>query len=216
MHAPRSTYRAAVFDLDGTLIDSTEAIVESTARALAELGWPTVPREVVQAHIGYKLEVIFPERSFAERRRLIEVIGRHYSGVCEAGTRLHPGMGELVRDLAGRGVPLGIVTSKRRDHSEAILKALGVRDRFRVLVGSEDVARMKPDPEGLLRAVAALGVAPPECLYVGDTRVDVETARGAGVAVAGVGWGTDGLEALTAAGIDHAVTDADALGPLLG
>lgn len=216
MHAPCSTYRAAIFDLDGTLIDSTEAIVASTARALEELGWPPLPPEVIARHIGYKLEAVFPERSPAERRRLIEVIGRHYTGVCAARTRLCPGMGDLVHGLAARGVPLGIVTSKRRDHSEIILKALGVRDRFRVLIGSEDVARMKPDPEGLRRAVTTLGVPPAACLYVGDTRVDVETARGAGVAVAGVGWGTDGLPVLEAEGVDHAVHEARALAPLFG
>jgi len=214
MDPGRSTYRAAVFDLDGTLIDSTHAIVESTARALAELGWPPLEREVIVRHIGYKLEAVFPERSVEERRRLIEVIGRHYAGLCEAGTRLCPGMGPLVEGLAGRGVPLGVVTSKRRDHSEAILKALGVRHHFRVLIGCEDVVRMKPDPEGLHRALAVLGTAPEACLYVGDTRVDVRAARGAGGAVAGVGWGTDGLAALEAEGVDHAVDRPEALGAL--
>jgi 2-phosphoglycolate phosphatase len=210
MH-PRSNYRAALFDLDGTLIDSTEAIVLSTTRALAELGWPALDRAVIVAHIGYKLEVVFPERATDERRRLIDVIGRHYDALCEAGTRLWPGVGEALLALAGRGVPMGVVTSKRRHHAEAVLTALGVRGHFKVLVGCEDVARMKPHPEGLIRALEVLEVAPEEALYVGDTRVDVETARGAGVAVAGVAWGTDGLAVLTDAGIDHAIDDARAL-----
>jgi 2-phosphoglycolate phosphatase len=216
MHGPRSTYAAAVFDLDGTLIDSTHAIVESTELALAELGWPPLAREVIVGHIGYKLEAVFPERSIEERRRLIKVIGRHYASRCETGTRLCPGMGEVLAALAAKGVPMGIVTSKRRDHSEAILEALGVRHHFRVVIGCEDVARMKPDPEGLRTAVAALGAAPGASLYVGDTRVDVKTAQGAGVPVAAVGWGTDPLDALQAEGADHAVRNPEALSGLFG
>lgn len=214
MHGTRATYAAAVFDLDGTLIDSTAAIVESTMNALAELGWSPLAREVIVRHIGYKLEAVFPERSLEERRRLIEVIGRHYTALCEAGTRLCPGMGAVLDALAARGVPMGIVTSKRRDHSEAILNALGVRGHFRVLIGCEDVARMKPDPEGLRMAVAALGAAPAATLYVGDTRIDVRTARGAGVPVAAVEWGTDPLDALAAEGADHALSDPAALAGL--
>jgi len=211
MRTPCSTYRAALFDLDGTLIDSTEAIVQSTTLALAELGWPPLTRAVIVGHIGYKLEAVFPGRGPDERRRLIDVIGRHYDALCEGGTALCPGMGDLVADLDRRGVPMGVVTSKRRRHTEAVLAALGLRERFRVLVACEDVVRMKPDPEGLFQALDALDVAPGDCLYVGDTRVDVAAARGAGVAVAGVAWGTDGLEVLAAAGIDHAIDRPEAL-----
>jgi 2-phosphoglycolate phosphatase len=216
MHPPCSTYRACLFDLDGTLIDSTEAIVLSTTRALAELGWPALDRAVIVGHIGYKLETVFPERGVEERRRLIDVIGRHYDALCEAGTALCPGMGEVVEALGRRGVPMGVVTSKRRHHAEAVLAALGVRERFRVVVACEDVIRMKPDPEGLVRALEALALAPAECLYVGDTRVDVAAARAAGMSVAGVAWGTDGLEVLAAAGIDHAIDRPEALPPLFG
>lgn len=214
MRTPCSTYRACLFDLDGTLIDSTEAIVLSTVRALADLGWPPLPRAVIVGHIGYKLEAVFPERGPDERRRLIDVIGRHYDALCEAGTALCPGMGAVVEGLARRGIPMGVVTSKRRHHAEAVLSALGVRERFRVVVACEDVLRMKPDPEGLVRALAALSLRPSECLYVGDTRVDVAAARGAGMAVAGVAWGTDGLEVLAAAGIDHAIDRPEALATL--
>jgi 2-phosphoglycolate phosphatase len=214
MRTPCSTYRACLFDLDGTLIDSTEAIVQSTTLALEELGWPSLDRAVIVGHIGYKLEAVFPERDIEERRLLIDVIGRHYDALCQAGTCLCPGMGELVHDLHRRGVPMGVVTSKRRRHTEAVLAALGLRERFKVLVACEDVARMKPDPEGLVRALSTLDVPAADCLYVGDTRVDVAAARGAGVAVAGVAWGTDGLEVLREAGIDHAIDRPEALSAL--
>ncbi|MDH5527760.1 MAG: HAD-IA family hydrolase [Nitrospirota bacterium] len=206
-----SSYQTALFDLDGTLIDSRTAIVESTERAVAELGWPTVPQDVIVAHIGYKLEAIFPERSFEERQGLIDAIGRHYTDVCEHQTHLYPGIRELIDDLGRRGVPMGVVTSKRRGHTEQILAALGVRGHFRVVIGCDDVARMKPDPEGILCAMGQLNAAPAACLYIGDTRVDVQTARAAGIAVAGVGWGTDGLAALRAHGVDHAIDHPDAI-----
>lgn len=208
MNNPARIYRAALFDLDGTLIDSTRAIVNSTLAALDELGWEAVPEAVIAAHIGYKLEAIFPERGLGERRALLDAIGRHYDGICAGQTALHAGVAALLDGLAARGVRMGVVTSKRRGHTETILDALGVRHHFAVVLGADDVARMKPDPEGLVRAMASLGVAPAHCLYVGDTRVDVETARGAGVAVAGVAWGTDGAERLAAHGVDHAIGSA--------
>lgn len=208
------TYRVALFDLDGTLIDSTEAIVESTVAALEELGWPAIGRDVIVRHIGYKLEAAFPERAPEERRHLIEVIGRHYTRVCAEKTVLHPGIGPLLDRLAGRGVPMGIVTSKRRDHTEQILAALNVRTHFGAVVGYEDVRRMKPNPEGVHLAMDRLAARPEDCLYVGDTRVDIETARSAGVRIAGVEWGTDGLAALRVHGLDHEFKSPDAIDPL--
>ncbi len=209
-------YRAVLFDLDGTLIDSTEAIVTSTLAALDELGWQAVARQVIVDHIGYKFEALFPQRSVAERRCLIDTIGRHYDTVCTRQSALYPGIRELLDHLAARGIPMGVVTSKRHHHSEAILSALGVRGHFGVLICSDDVTRMKPDPEGLIAAMGTLSVSPTESLYVGDTVVDVQTARRAGVAVAGVDWGTDGLERLTHPqesdlGVDHGILVVDDL-----
>ena len=214
------TYRAALFDLDGTLINSTRAIVTSTLAALTELGWEPVPEAVIIAHIGYKLEAIFPEKSFAERRGLIDAIGRHYDDVCAEQTDLYPGVDALLKHLNNKQVPMAVVTSKRRGHTETILNALGVREHFSIVIGSDDVECMKPDPEGLNRAVSTLGLTAESCLYIGDTRVDIETAHGAGMAVAGVAWGTDGAQKLAEHGADHArfhpIGHPDALYPLFG
>lgn len=216
MNATNATYRAAIFDLDGTLIDSTRAIVESTALALDELGWPPVPEAVIVAHIGYKLEVVFPERSLEERAGLIDTIGKHYTEICEEKTVICDGLNKVLLKINSAEIPLAIVTSKRRGHTEQILNALNVRGLFHTVIGCEDVANMKPDPQGLLDAASALNVSPGHCLYVGDTRVDVETARSAGMAIAGVAWGTDPIETLIALGIDHAVHVPDSLPGLFG
>jgi len=214
MATSMKTYQAAIFDLDGTLIDSSQAIVASTLAALDELGWKRISEAQITAHIGYKLEAVFPKRTPEERRHLVDTIGRHYDGICAEQTALYPGVEELILGLSGRGVPLGVVTSKRRGHTETILEALGLRSAFSVVVASDDVANMKPDPEGLRMAAQSLGVAPADCLYVGDTRVDVETARGAGTAIAGVAWGTDGIGTLRYHGIDHEIPNAGALATL--
>ena len=216
MNVPNATYRAAIFDLDGTLIDSTEAIVESTISALDELGWPQIPAKVIVDHIGYKLEVVFPERSMEERAGLIDVIGRYYTDICESKTVLYDGIDKELLEINGAGIPMAVVTSKRRGHTEQILSALNVRGLFHTVIGCEDVARMKPDPQGLINAASALQVAPAHCLYVGDTQVDVETARAANMPVAGVAWGTDPIDKLIALGIDHEVYAPDALPPLFG
>ncbi len=207
-------YTAALFDLDGTLIDSTQAIVISTMAAIDELNWPPVSRQVIIDHIGYKLEAIFPDRTVDERKGLIDTIGRHYDGICADQTRLYPGVHDLLNSLSARNIPMGVVTSKRRGHTETILSALEIRHHFRVMVCSDDVARMKPDPEGVHAALSTLSATADRCLYVGDTVVDVQTARNAGVAVAGVAWGTDGPEKLARHGLDHAIDTMAALLPL--
>lgn len=201
-------YAGVLFDLDGTLIDSTVAIVESTQQALAALEWPPVDASVIVAHIGYKLEVIFPERSFDERQQLLAAIGGYYDTSCVSGTRVHQGMDEVLQRLQEEGIATGLVTSKLGRHTHKILAGLGLEPWFDLVIASDDVSRMKPDPEGLNNALSQLNIDASACLYVGDTLVDVETARAAHMDVAGVAWGTDGLERLSAFGIDHPIRTA--------
>ena len=180
---------AILFDLDGTLIDTYHLYLECYRRALAPyLGY--APRD----------EEIVARRPTSERRFLEEWIGAEQAGACHAamlehyhalhgalGEGLYDGVREMLAALHSGGVRLGIVTGKGRSAWETTERNLEL-GRFEVVVTDDDVRRPKPDPEGVLAALAALGVPPAEALYVGDSAGDLRAGRSAGTRVAASLW----------------------------
>lgn len=182
-------YRAVVFDLDGTLIDSTDAIVQSFFHTFDVLGEPRPPREAVVASIGYVLEEQFGQLTHRDVKDCTRIYREHYGKVCCAQTTLMPGGKQALSDLAEAGIRLGFATSKRRYYAELILRHLGVLDCFEVRIGPDDVARPKPEPDAMLRAIELFGLPPDQLVLIGDTHFDVLCARGAGVDCIGVTTG---------------------------
>jgi phosphoglycolate phosphatase len=186
--------RLVVFDLDGTLVDSSRDIAASVNAALARVapGAPVVPlpaalsyvgegaRVLVErclAHLGIDLPVdaVLPVYLECYRARLLDTTG------------LYPGVAEALDSLAG--TTLAVLTNKPGDMSRVILEGLGVAHRFARVWGAGDVPSRKPDPAGLVRLMTELGAAAGGTWMVGDSATDVDTARAAGVRVAGVTWG---------------------------
>jgi phosphoglycolate phosphatase len=126
-------------------------------------------------------------------------------------TRLHAGIAELLEDLSRRGIRSSLLTNKPRSFTDAILAGLGVADRFADAVCGDEVFRPKPDPEGLLRLIARSGLPAEATCLVGDSAVDVETARRGGVASCAVSWGLRDLAELLAARPDHLVGEASGI-----
>lgn len=178
MRAPE----AVLFDLDGTLIDSTEAIVGCFFHACDALGLARPPRAAVVNSIGRPLEdqfaLLTPEASPEE---CAAVYRERYARVACGQTDLLPGARESLARLDAAGLGLGFATSKRRVFAEMILAHLGVLDYFRARIGPEDVTRPKPDPEAVSRAAAILETPPEAVYFVGDTHYDIEAGHAAGV-----------------------------------
>jgi len=173
--------RAVAFDLDGTIIDSTEAIVESFFHTFDTLGEPRPDRQVIVGSIGHLLEDQFAMLAKTDPVECARVYREYYATVMCDKTFLLPGAVETLQRLQAVGIRLGFATSKLRAYSERILEHLGVLAFFESRIGPREVSNPKPHPAAVLASAEALGVRPNELVFVGDTHFDVLAARAAGV-----------------------------------
>ncbi len=197
-----------VFDLDGTLVDSTRDIctavnlaVRAVAPALEPLPEPTVRAFVgegvhsllarVSAHLGR------PELADALLPAYLDAYGAHLLD----STSLYPGVAETLGALRAAGDQLAVLTNKPGDFSRTILAGLGLGTCFTRVLGGGDGAPRKPDPAGLLHLLAEHRVEPRQAALVGDSAIDVATGRAAGVLTIGLSYGldSDGLRAASPA-----------------
>ena len=194
-------YAAVIFDFDFTLADSFRGIVECANHALKVMGLPPTTPDEIRRTVGYSL----PES-------LVRLTGEEQSGRGEEYTRLfveradevmanrtvvYDYVPETVEHLRGRGLRLGIVSTKYRYRIIEVLGREGLLEPFEVIVGGEDVSEFKPDPESLNLALEKLGIPPEAVLYVGDSVVDAEAAMRAGVPFAAVLSGSTSRDAFT-------------------
>jgi HAD superfamily hydrolase (TIGR01549 family) len=209
----RSRLRAALFDWDGTLVDSAEASYRCYARLFGEYGI-RFDRDRFQStyspnwHLTYEA-VGLPREAWAEAdARWL----RHYAA---EETELLPGARELLERLRGAGLVLAVVTSGDRRRVTAEVDRLGVAGLFASLTCAGDTERRKPDPEPLLLGLVRLGVEAAVAAYVGDSPEDVQMARAAGVYALGVPGGFPNRAALAASRPDLLAPDLAAAGDVL-
>jgi len=203
---------AVGFDLDGTLIDSTDAIVESFFHTFRTLEHPAPPRERIIATISATLEEQFRLVSSLDPVRAALVYREHYVRTAPSTTKLLPGVPQALAQLQAAGVRMGVATSKKRSSAEPILAYLDIARHFEACIGPEDVTHPKPHPEPLQALMRRLGVTQPsDFVYIGDTHFDARAATAAGVAFVGVttGYATRvELEACGAGIIVDTIADA--------
>jgi len=190
-----------MFDFDYTLADSSRGVVECFNYAFERLGLPMTSEEAIKKTIGMSL-----------RDALIHLAGREQEEKGDEFTALYKKKADevvadltfvfdavpgVVEQLRRRDISLGIVSTKFRYRIEAVLKREDILKHFDVIVGGEDVLRLKPDPEGLLAAIGKLKGRKESTLYVGDSLIDAETAKRAGVPFAAVISGVTAREAFS-------------------
>lgn len=193
--------RAAVFDFDLTLADSTAGVVECVNHALLKMGLAPVEPAAIRRTIGLALPRQFQtftglsdlERAAEFYRRFVERADQ----VMNDNTVLFPEVPETLARLRASGIRAAIVSTKFRYRIQGILAREGLDQAFEVIVGGEDVAVNKPDPEGLIRALGRLGLESAQAVYVGDHPVDAEAAGRAGVRFIAVLTGASGIKDFT-------------------
>lgn len=179
-----------LFDLDGTVIDSTEAIVESFSRALRIYGYPQVPRTQIVSLIGHPLDTMFLHTGVEEERvhDFVVAYKAHYRRIACEKTRLLPGAREAI-EYASEFAKLGVVTTKTARYSKEMLDYMGILGYFETLVGREDVTFPKPHPEPIHTALRRMGHVSQTVWMIGDTPMDMEAALAAKVKPVGVTCG---------------------------
>jgi len=188
-----------LFDLDGTLIDSTEAILESFQKAYEVFGKEVPASDDINSLIGLPLEMMFVKLGVDEAESLdyAKAYKEHYKTIHTEKTVLLPDVREAL-ELAENHGRLGVVTTKTSEYSRILLEHFGIMKHFDILIGREDVTNPKPDPEPVERAMNALGYHYGKVTYmIGDTMADIMAAEKADIASIGVlcGYGNkDDLE----------------------
>jgi HAD superfamily hydrolase (TIGR01549 family) len=211
MPEPRPT---VIFDLDGTLVDSQQDIVNSFLHAFSELGLPAPSREAVVASIGRPLEAMYAEFAPAELApALSDVYRRHYPQHFTDTTAPYEGVPALLTHLAERGYARVVATTKRTAMATALVEAVGLAPFLDHVQGTDDLPA-KPAPAVLQRAVSVVSGA--GVLMVGDSVVDIKAGAAAGLPTYGVTWGSGTRAALEAAGADLVRPDLNGIWELLG
>ena len=194
-------FRSVIFDFDYTLADSSRGVIDCIGFALDEMGFPPVTDEAACQTIGLSLPDTFVALVGEQYAARSEEFSRLFIQQAEQGmtreTVLFDTVSKTIRLLKGRGIGLGIVSTKFRYRIEEILARESLLDAFDAIVGGEDVTRHKPDPEGLVVAIDRMGSTLAETLYVGDSTIDAEAAKQAKVPFAAVLSGTTPKEAFS-------------------
>lgn len=186
-----------LFDLDGTLIDSTEAILESFHNSFDLHKHPHPDDEEIKALIGHPLDVMYAELGIEETRiwDFVHTYKEHYREISTQKTVLLPNAREAIEE-ARAFARLGIVTTKTGQYSRILMEHFGLMQHFEVLIGREDVQNPKPHAEPIDRAIEKMQVLKERCWMIGDTRLDIASANNAGINSIGVLSGYDNLEQL--------------------
>jgi phosphoglycolate phosphatase len=204
---------AVIFDLDGTLVDSLEDIGEAMNAVLTARGLPPRPLSDYRAMLGWGMRrlvtLALPEsqRGPASLAEAVAAMTAEYERHPLVRTRPYPGVPELLAELGRRGIPVAVLSNKPDALTQEIVAGLFPPAAFRRIQGDRPGLPRKPDPTVALALCADLGVAPAEVLLLGDTAVDMETARRAGTASAGALWGYRDRDELVQAGAGALLAD---------
>jgi len=189
--------QGVICDLDATLMDSYQAIYLSFQYAYQKMGLSPLPYDEVKKVVGYGLTSTF--RDLLGEKRVPEALGffrQEYEKVFREHTHLLPGTREVLETLHRRGMKLAVATNKLGRFSRAIFQNFGLDKLFVTIVGDEDVANNKPHPEMLLYAMDKMGLNPNEVIFVGDSLIDIQTGKNAGLRVYAVPTGVYNKEEL--------------------
>ncbi|HMO50069.1 MAG TPA: HAD family hydrolase [Kiritimatiellia bacterium] len=200
-------YTAAIFDLDGTLIDSIRDIAESMNRTLEAMGFPAHPVDAFRYFIGDGVTLLVQRALPPEVRESPEVLEqflaayrRDYLAHWRVHTRPYSGIPDLLARLVQEGVALGVLSNKPDRATQLCVEHFFPDIPFISVSGQKEDVPRKPDPTAALAMAESMNTAPARCVFIGDTATDMQTATAAGMFPAGVTWGFRGETELIESG----------------
>ena len=192
-----------IFDLDGTVVDTVELIVESFRYATRTVMGEVLPDEVITAGVGQPLMAQMQRLSPERAQELYDVYREYNHRRHDELIRGYEGIEELLDGLKAARRRLGIVTSKSRDTTGMAFRSVGLQRHFDAVVTASDTTEHKPSPVPIRLCLERLDAGPDGAIYVGDSPVDILAGAAAGVATAAVAWGVFGPKALLAVSPDY-------------
>lgn len=212
-------YSAVIFDLDGTLLNTLDDLTNSVNHALAVHGYPTQPKDAVRGFIGNGMERLIqlatpPIISDEARTQVLASFKSDYAAHDRVETRPYDGIGEMLATLRQRDIKMAVVSNKNDENVKTLCKeCLGLF----LAIGEKPGVPRKPAPDSVFAAMAQMNATAEDTLYVGDSPVDIQTARNAGVACLCVTWGfCDEAELLQSGAAKLAHTPGDVCAFVLG
>ena len=213
--------KGLIFDLDGTLVDSLTGIRASLNHALRESELPEHPLAAVRGFVGNGARVLITRAAPKDADeglldRLENAFKANYDVTWPSGTFPYDGITGLLETLQSNGIPLAVLSNKPHSFTSTIVAQVFPSIDFKVVLGQLPGIPHKPDPSGALEIANLIGLLPQECTVIGDSTMDIETARNAGMQAIAVTWGFHDRDRLLAAGAHQIADDpAELLGLLI-
>ena len=209
------TYKGVLWDMDGTVLDTLEDLWAAISVSLRHFDLPEASLEQVRAGLGngaaHLVSVVAPAARQAE---VLAFYKPWYDAHCNIKTGPYPGILPLMERLRERGVKQAVISNKPDPAVQELAKAY-FPDLLEIAVGESETVRRKPNPDAVLAAVEQMGLTVDDCVYVGDTEVDLATAKNAGMACLAVSWGFRSRQQLLEAGAVQIAATAEELEELL-
>lgn len=200
-------YKAVLFDLDGTLLDTLEDLADSMNAVLAGRGWPGHSVQAYKYFVGDGVinlaRRVMPQGHRSDESlpaKLVAEMAKQYANRWDAKTRPYDGIADMLTSLTDRGLAMAVLSNKPNDFTLLCVEKLLASWKFDAVQGVADGVEPKPDPAGALKVAETMGLKPAEFLYLGDTNTDMQTAVSAGMYPVGALWGYRTAGELTANG----------------
>jgi phosphoglycolate phosphatase len=199
-------YKAVLFDMDGTLLNTLQDIVESTNQALADMGFPLHNTDDYRYFVGEGREKLAYRALPADKRgdetfkKILDLIDLYYNRYWNNHTHPYSGIPELLDYLKDRNIKMAVLSNKPQDFTEKAANVLLSAWRFEIIKGAQKDIPKKPHPAAALNIAEQLGIDPVEIVFIGDSNIDMKTAAAAGMYAIGAGWGFRTREELIESG----------------
>ena len=198
------SYRAIIFDLDGTLVDTLADLTDAMNYALSNAALPTRSMDECRRFVGEGLDKYvaraLPEGKEHLHRKVKGDFRAYYREHMLDQSRPYDGIGALLAELSRRGMPMSVLSNKPQDSVELMVERLLDRWEFAEVRGERDDSPLKPDPAAATQIADALGIDPRQFIFLGDSKTDMQTAVNAGMHPVGAAWGFRDAEELLSHG----------------
>lgn len=205
-------YKLCIFDLDGTLTDTLESMTYSVNETLKELELPEITMEQCREFVGNGAKVLIEKALKASGDcelvlldRGMETYKRIFGKNCTYHVEPYDDVLQMLDELQNMGIQTAVLSNKPHLQTVDVVTDILGKERFAYILGQRDGIARKPNPAGIYEIISGAGISKEECLYIGDSEVDVETAKRAEVTSVGVTWGFRSKDVLKQAGADYLI-----------